>query len=159
MGATALCEVPTGDIIVGGGDGSICVLRTAQEPSPANPKVLKKMAKLASAKLEGAVTSIVLDEVVGRSFTFLVGTAACNMYKITYEPVTNKWVAAGGLSPARGSSDAVHACFMGLRGGFCREFMCMGVRECHKSAQLHVCPPPADSATLPLVCPVGCRTS
>jgi len=26
----------------------------------------------------------------GKSFVFLVGTAACNMYKVTYEPHTNK---------------------------------------------------------------------
>jgi hypothetical protein len=47
LGATAACEAPTGDLIVGGGDGSLLVLRTAQEPHPSNPKLLKKMSKLA----------------------------------------------------------------------------------------------------------------
>lgn len=87
-----MCECPTGDILVGGGDGSVCVLRTALEPTAANPKVWKKMARLASLKLEGAITTIILDEVRGRVFTFLVGTAACNMYKLTYEPMSGKFV-------------------------------------------------------------------
>lgn len=90
MGATACCETPSGDVLVGGGDGSVQVLRTAQEPSPANPKVLKKMARLAVVKLEGAVTSISLDEMTGKVFTFLVGTAACNIYKVTYDPIDHK---------------------------------------------------------------------
>lgn len=91
LGATATCEAPTGDLLVGGGDGSLIVLKTALEPSPANPKVLKKMAKLAGVKLEGAVTTIALDEIRGKVFTFLVGTAACNMYKVTYEPLAGKF--------------------------------------------------------------------
>ncbi|KAL6756928.1 WD40-repeat-containing domain protein [Haematococcus lacustris] len=90
LGATAAIEAPNGELVVGGGDGSLQVLRTAQEPSAANPKVLKKMGKVASLKLEGAVTTITLDQVHGKAFTFLVGTAACNMYRVTYEPLTSK---------------------------------------------------------------------
>ncbi len=95
VGATAVCEAPSGDLLVGGGDGSVQVLRTAVEPSPANPKLLKKMARLASAKVEGAVTSIALDEVTGKVFTFLVGTAASNIYKVTYDPINTKCVFLG----------------------------------------------------------------
>lgn len=90
VGATACCEAPSGDVLVGGGDGSVSVLRTAQEPSPANPKVLKKMARLAAVKLEGPVTSIALDEIAGKTFTFLVSTATCNIYKLSYDPITQK---------------------------------------------------------------------
>lgn len=90
LGVTATCEVPNGDLIVGGGDGSLTLLRTAQEPTPSNPKVLKKMARIASLKLEGEVTTIAQDDSHGRAFTFLVGTAACNMYRVTYEPMAGK---------------------------------------------------------------------
>mmetsp|Transcript_4864 Transcript_4864/g.10439 ORF Transcript_4864/g.10439 Transcript_4864/m.10439 type:complete len:634 (-) Transcript_4864:766-2667(-) len=92
IGATATCEVPTGDVIVGGGDGSVTVLRTAHEPSPSNPKMLRKMPRVVSLKVEGAVTSIVLDEIAPKGFTFFVGTSACNIYKVTYEPVAGKFV-------------------------------------------------------------------
>ncbi|MEW5298669.1 MAG: hypothetical protein WDW36_001762 [Sanguina aurantia] len=72
MGATATCEAPNGDLVVGGGDGSLALLR--------------KLPTLASLKLEGAVTSITQEETTSRCFTFLVGTAACNIYKVKYEP-------------------------------------------------------------------------
>jgi hypothetical protein len=45
---------------------------------------------VAGLKLEGAVTSITVDEVRGKVCTFLVGTAACNMYRVTYEPLAGK---------------------------------------------------------------------
>lgn len=90
LGATAACEVPNGDIIVGGGDGSIVVTRPTNEHMPSNPKMLKRMPKLAAAKLEGAVTSIALEGIAGKACTFYVGTAACNIYKVTYEPGTGK---------------------------------------------------------------------
>lgn len=57
---------------------------------PINPKLLKKMPRLAGLKVEGAVTSIVLDSAHGKVLTFLVGTAACNIYRVTYEPGTGK---------------------------------------------------------------------
>ncbi|GLC39328.1 Cilia- and flagella-associated protein 52 [Pleodorina starrii] len=90
LGVTASCEAPTGDLMVGGGDGSLQVLRTAPEPSSANPKLLRKMTALAATKLEGAVTSISLADVTSRSFTFYVGTAMCNIYKVIYEPATGR---------------------------------------------------------------------
>lgn len=90
LGATASCEVPTGDLLVGGGDGTLQVLRTVSEPSPANPKLLRKMPALAAAKVEGAVTSISLADISSRAFTFFVGTAACNIYKVVYEPATGR---------------------------------------------------------------------
>lgn len=92
LGATASCEIPTGDVLIGSGDGTLVVLKTAQEPSANNPKVLKKMSQLAKLKLEGAVTSVVLDEVVGRTCVFFVGTAACNIYRVSYEPTSSKFV-------------------------------------------------------------------
>lgn len=147
LGATASAEVPTGDLLVGGGDGSlqvstrgggaqgehehehehqrvllVCpggacaraschgggqgsqraprarrclaarpqVLKTNPEASPSNPKLLKRMVKMCSCKVEGAITTIVLDGMQGKAYTFLVGTAACNIYRVTYTPQTGK---------------------------------------------------------------------
>jgi len=90
QGVTAICECPTGDILVGGGDGALQVLRTLQEPSSSNPKILKKMPPLAACKVEGAITSISLGEMTSRSFVFFVGTAACNVYKVIYEPANGR---------------------------------------------------------------------
>lgn len=90
LGVTASCEVPTGDILVGSGDGTLQVLRTVPEPSSTNPKLLRKMPGLAMARVEGAVTSIALADIGPRSFTFFVGTAMCNIYKLTYEPATSR---------------------------------------------------------------------
>lgn len=76
------------------------VLSTASEPSSTNPKLLRKMTALATARLEGAVTSVSLAEMTNRSFTFYVGTAMCNIYKVVYEPASSRWVAAvAGPSP------------------------------------------------------------
>ncbi|KAF5832700.1 flagellar associated protein [Dunaliella salina] len=90
LGVTAQAEIPTGDLLLGGGDGSLVVLKTHPEASPSNPKLLKKMVKMSGVKVEGAITSIVLDGVQGKAYSFLVGTAACNMYRLTYEPQTHK---------------------------------------------------------------------
>jgi hypothetical protein len=92
MGVTATCEVPTGDIVVGGGDGSLQVLRTVPEPSSTNPKLLRKMPALASTKVEGAITSIALADVNARGFTLFVGTAMCNIYKVR----VHGWAGGGG---------------------------------------------------------------
>jgi hypothetical protein len=77
-----VCEVPTGDVLVGGGDGSLQIIRTVSEPSPANPKMLKKMPAIThTCELEGAITSITLAEMSSKGFVFYVGTAACNICK------------------------------------------------------------------------------
>ena len=90
LGAVATCEVPTGDLLVGGGDGSLVVLKTAMEVSATNPKLLKKMGILASTKLEGAITSIYLEGISGKACSFFVGTAGHNMYRVTYDTATSK---------------------------------------------------------------------
>jgi hypothetical protein len=66
------------------------VLRTVPEPSSTNPKLLRKMPALAATRVEGAVTSISLADASSRGFTFFVGTSACNIYKVTYEPATGR---------------------------------------------------------------------
>lgn len=89
QGVTATCEAPNGDIFVGGGDGTIGLMKTVTEQSASNPKVQKKMPIVVSKKLEGSVTSISLDSVTAKAFTFYVGTSACNIYRVAYEPHTN----------------------------------------------------------------------
>lgn len=76
------------------------VLRTVPEPSSTNPKLLRKMPGLAMARVEGAVTSIALADIGPRSFTFFVGTAMCNIYKLTYEPATSRWAGELGADSA-----------------------------------------------------------
>lgn len=90
LGVTATCEVPTGDVLVGGGDGSLQILRTVAEPLASNPKMLRKMGAIASTSVEGGITSISLAEMHSRAIIFYVGTAACNMYKVVYEPAGGK---------------------------------------------------------------------
>ena len=91
LGATASCMVPTGDCIIGGGDGSLIVMKTAAEHLPGNPRQLKRMGRLASLKLEGGITSIVLDHGSSKGgFIFYVGTSACNIYRVVYEPLGHK---------------------------------------------------------------------
>ncbi|GAX75920.1 hypothetical protein CEUSTIGMA_g3363.t1 [Chlamydomonas eustigma] len=94
LGVTSSCIIPTGDMLIGAGDGSLVVMRTAAEALPHNPRQFKRMAKLASTKLEGAVTSIVVDNESGARgvFTFYVGTMACNIYKVIYDFQSNKLV-------------------------------------------------------------------
>lgn len=99
LGATASFEIPTGDVVVGSGDGTLVVMGTASEPLPGgHSKGLKKLPRLAQLKLEGAVTSIVyseahhLQEARQGVLKFYVGTSACNVYKVTYEPRSNRFV-------------------------------------------------------------------
>jgi len=77
LGATASVEIPTGDLLVGGGDGSVMVMQTHPEASPSNPKLLKKMLKMCSLKVEGAVTSIVLDGIQVRIAQRPAGCVGC----------------------------------------------------------------------------------
>jgi hypothetical protein len=56
------------------------------------------MATLASARLEGALASLTLDAAPGSAlprggWVAYAGTAANNMYRLTYDAATNKWVA------------------------------------------------------------------
>ncbi len=90
QGVTATCMAPNGELLVGGGDGSLSLMSTSLEPSKANPKLPKKLAVRASVRLEGGVTSIALSGVSRGGFSLHVGTAACNMYKVAVEPAAGK---------------------------------------------------------------------
>ena len=91
LGVTASCECPDGNLLIGGGDGTLVVILANPGQMKANPKALKPMVMLASTKVQGAVTSIAMDEASPKSCTFYVGTAACNMYKVTYDAGAAKY--------------------------------------------------------------------
>jgi hypothetical protein len=93
LGVTALTELPTGDLLVGGGDGSVAVLSTAQVPNPVNAKLLKPMPLTAPVKLEGGITSLSLDvtgTVPRGCVVAYAGTKACNMYKLVVDLSSGK---------------------------------------------------------------------
>eukprot|EP00878_Enallax_costatus_P039075 GHUV01044595.1.p1 GENE.GHUV01044595.1~~GHUV01044595.1.p1 ORF type:complete len:343 (+),score=90.63 GHUV01044595.1:1178-2206(+) len=103
LSVTAAAETPAGTILLGSGDGTVAVLSPESEPSPVNPKQLKKLAILTTVRLEGGITSIVVDQEstkavpLGRNptgggiaYTAYVGTNKCNIYKVAYDPINNK---------------------------------------------------------------------
>lgn len=103
LSVTAAAESPAGTILLGSGDGTLALLSPESEPSPVNPKQLKKLATLTSLRVEGGITSIVIDQEstkavpLGRNptgggiaYTAYVGTDRCNIYKVAYDPINNK---------------------------------------------------------------------
>jgi len=103
MSVTAAARSPAGTILLGSGDGTLALLSPEAEPNPTNPKQLKKLATITSARLEGGITSIALDATAtrmmplgrnptggGMSFTAYVGTNKCNIYRVAYDPVARK---------------------------------------------------------------------
>jgi hypothetical protein len=103
MAVTAAARTPAGTILLGSGDGTLALLNPEAEAKPANPKPLQKLGVIASARLEGGITSIALDVnatkmvPLGRnptggsmSFTVYVGTNKSNIYRVVYDPVAKK---------------------------------------------------------------------
>ena len=92
LGVTATAEAPSGDLLItGGGDGTLALLRTTPEPSANNPKKLKPMGLVASVRLEGAVSSVVVEgAAASKGFALLVGTKASNIYRVTYDPAARR---------------------------------------------------------------------
>jgi hypothetical protein len=102
LSVTAAARTPAGTILLGSGDGTLALLSPDSDPS-VKPKQLKKLGVLASARLEGAITSISFDPTAtramplrrkptagGLSFAAFIGTDKCNIYRVTYDPVANK---------------------------------------------------------------------
>jgi hypothetical protein len=113
LGATAAAATPAGDLLVGGGDGALALLRTAREPSAANPKRLRPMAAVAAGRVEGGVSSVVIEGPRGGGgggFSALVGTRASNVYRVTFDALANK--CAGGRAAGPVSSPVL----LGLQG-------------------------------------------
>jgi len=103
LAVTAAVETPAGSMLLGSGDGTLAVMSTESEASPVNPKQLKKLAVLSSVKVEGGITSVVIDGSSikamplgrnptggGLAYTVYVGTDKSNIYRVTYDPLDNK---------------------------------------------------------------------
>lgn len=93
LGVTASALPPSpGHLIVGGGDGTLALLATAPQPSAANPKKLRPMGPVASARLEGGVSSIAVEGPLSAKggWSAVVGTRASNIYRVVYDADTRK---------------------------------------------------------------------
>ncbi|MCO5597565.1 hypothetical protein L7F22_051643 [Adiantum nelumboides] len=79
MGILHCAVAPTGDLLVGGGDGTITLVKA------------ESLKCVCSTKLEGAVTSIVaaFNSLKSGSFDFYAGTTVCNLYFIRYDAKRN----------------------------------------------------------------------
>lgn len=76
---------PSGDIIAGGGDGSVMVLKHDQEGQDA--RFLNKLPTLASIKLGSGISTLRVDEArsTGRGISLVCGTRQCDIYRVMYE--------------------------------------------------------------------------
>lgn len=64
---------PSGDLVVGGGNGSVTLVRTSN------------MRGIASTKVQGGVTSLAIANVCGGdTFEVFAGTTLCNIYLVRY---------------------------------------------------------------------------
>ena len=81
QGIRTCALTPTGDIMVGGGDGSVYLLK---KPELAEDKRLSKLKVVASANINGSVSSLAFAGVGDGYYTFLAGTGMCEMYVLTY---------------------------------------------------------------------------
>ena len=85
QGVVAVAMAPSGDIIAGGGDGSVIVLKHDQEGQDA--RFLNKLPTLASIKLGSHISTLREDPARsnGRSVSLVCGTRQCDTYRVTYE--------------------------------------------------------------------------
>eukprot|EP00899_Mesostigma_viride_P011827 jgi/Mesvir1/20645/Mv14866-RA.1 len=81
LGILSSARTPSGDVLVGGGDGSLTIISS---------NTLKVVAKC--APLVGGVTSVVVTNQVSKdgSFTFFAGTKQCNVYYGSYSAASNE---------------------------------------------------------------------
>lgn len=80
MGITSACMSPSGALFVGGGDGSISLLKVP--PKTPNPKLVKRIFQVACTKVEGAVTSMVFESEEMEMVSILLGTKKCDIRRI-----------------------------------------------------------------------------
>lgn len=85
QGVVAVAMAPSGDIIAGGGDGSVLVLKHDQEGQDA--RFLNKLPTLASIKLGSHISTLREDSArsTARSVSLVCGTRQCDTYRVTYE--------------------------------------------------------------------------
>eukprot|EP00891_Asterochloris_glomerata_P001613 jgi/Astpho2/1613/Aster-07933 len=87
QGATALMLTPAGDLVVGGGDGSLVLL--AHDVEGTDARFITKLPAVARAQITGSITSLTLEGSSsgrGGDFSFLVGTSACELFRVQCTP-------------------------------------------------------------------------
>lgn len=82
QGVTACCMAPNADIIVGGGDGTVSIMRAPPAAGAHDVKRPKPLATLSKTKLRGGVTSIAVDNYGPEGYSFLIGTKACEIWQV-----------------------------------------------------------------------------
>lgn len=85
QGVATVAMAPTGDIIVGGGDGTISIMKHDQEGQDA--RFLNKMPLLATTKLGSRISSLTVDggHSNGRAMSAVCGTHGCDKFRVTYD--------------------------------------------------------------------------
>ncbi|GMH45198.1 hypothetical protein BSKO_13155 [Bryopsis sp. KO-2023] len=80
LGITASCMSDSGALFVGGGDGSIRLLKVPPESPKA--KAMQRIREACSVKVEGAITSLVFESEQKNVVSMLAGTKKCNIHRI-----------------------------------------------------------------------------
>ncbi|KAK9810051.1 hypothetical protein WJX72_004013 [[Myrmecia] bisecta] len=90
QGITATCLAPSGDLVVGAGDGSLVIMKRDQDGDDA--RFLKKLPVITSIRLTGGITTVTVDErsMGPNKFSMLVGTRNCDIYRVTYDSQAKK---------------------------------------------------------------------
>lgn len=85
QGVATVAMAPTGDIIVGGGNGTISIMKHDQEGQDA--RFLNKMPLLATTKLGSRISSLTVDGAHsnGRAMSAVCGTHGCDKFRVTYD--------------------------------------------------------------------------
>lgn len=85
QGVAAVAMAPSGDIIVGGGDGTVSIMKHDQEGQDA--RFLNKMPLLATTKLGSKISTLVVDHAhsSGRAMSMICGTYKCDKFRVTYD--------------------------------------------------------------------------
>ena len=76
---------PSGDIVVGGGDGTLSIMKHDQEGQDA--RFLNKMPLLASTKLGSRISTLTVDHAHSnaRGMSMVCGTHTCDKFRVTYD--------------------------------------------------------------------------
>ena len=85
QGVAAVAMAPSGDIVVGGGDGTVSIMKHDQEGQDA--RFLNKMPLLATTKLGSKISTLLVDDAhsSGRAMSMICGTHKCDKFRVTYD--------------------------------------------------------------------------
>ena len=85
QGVVAVAMAPSGEIIVGGGDGTLSIMKHDQEGQDA--RFLNKMPVLASTKLRSRISTLTVDHAhsSARALSLVCGTHMCDKFRVTFD--------------------------------------------------------------------------